>query len=72
MPWIDPPVRCAHRDQPTPTTRDDGRVWECSSCGSRWRVVTVDHGHDVMPGEQQLTAHWQRIPVLSDTKGEAQ
>lgn len=59
MGWVEEPAPpCRHEGRPEARTRDRGRLWECDDCGDRFRVKTVDYGHDVMPGEQQVEAHW--------------
>lgn len=38
-----------------------GRVWQCDECDTRWRVVVMDFGHDVMPGESQTEVVWKQV-----------
>lgn len=63
MPWVDQPEPCCHPDRPPPKIRDEDKVWECSDCQERWRVVVVDHGHDIMPGEDQVEAQWWHVDI---------
>lgn len=61
MGWVEqPPAPCNHPDRPLPLSRDQGRIWECDECGERFAVDVVDYGHDVMPGEARVEAHWRK------------
>lgn len=64
MAWVEERVHdkppCPHRTRPEACMSDRGRLWECDDCGARFRVLTVDYGHDVMPGEAQVGAYWYR------------
>lgn len=60
MPWIEsPPEPCKHPNRPA-ARYGEQRQWECGTCGERFRVRSVDYGHDVMPGESPVGADWVR------------
>lgn len=63
MPWIDEAEPCTHPQRPEPTSGNVDRVWACPDCDGTWRVVLVGHGHDVMPGERQVTYEWRHTDV---------
>lgn len=61
MGWVDPPKECPHKDRPMPLVRDENRIWECDDCGEQFQVEVTDYGHDVMPGERRVDAHWKEL-----------
>lgn len=62
MGWVDEPAAsCSHPGRPEPITRNEGRTWECDSCGGRWILEVDDYGHDVKPGEASVGARWREL-----------
>lgn len=65
MGWLPLPDRdapCSHPGRPLPRTQDDGRVWQCDRCGTRWAVqVEYYPPWDVNPGELPFDVRWRQM-----------
>lgn len=59
--WIAERQRCEHPGRPDAAYVWVGRVWQCDECDTRWRVIFMDFGHDVMPGEPQTEVVWKQV-----------
>ncbi len=63
MPWLEPPVPpCKHTGRPLSSHlsfTDRGRIWQCATCQQKFKVIHVDFGHDVMPGEASWEMRWE-------------
>lgn len=41
MPWVEVGPPCEHPGRPEPVEADEGKIWHCEDCDTRWQVVVV-------------------------------